>query len=70
LKIAAAFRAPVLRRHRPLEDYMAAPLECGLRLRAFDEPSVTAEELQRSHRFRKLRRIPYVLFMRWIKDTG
>jgi len=67
-KITAAFRAPVLRRHRPLEDYMAAPLECGLRLHGFHEPSVTDEELQRSHRFRKLRRIPYFLFMHWIKE--
>ena len=67
-KITTAFRAPVLRRHRPLEDYMAAPLECGLRLRAFHEPSATAEELQRSDRFRKLVRIPYFLFMRWIKE--
>jgi ubiquinone/menaquinone biosynthesis C-methylase UbiE len=67
-KITAAFRAPVFRRHRPLEDYMAAPLECGLRLKGFHEPSVTAEELQRSDRFRKLTRIPYFLFMRWIKE--
>ena len=67
-KITPAFHTPVIRRHRALEDYMAAPLECGLRLRAFHEPSVTDEELQRSHRFRKLRRIPYFLFMRWIKE--
>ena len=67
-KITAAFRAPVLRRHRPLEDYMAAPLECGLRLRTFHEPSVTDEELPQSSRFRKLKRIPYFLFMRWIKE--
>jgi len=65
--ITPAFRAPVLRRHRPLEDYMAAPLACGLRLREFQEPSVTNEELQRSRRFRKLERIPYFLFMRWEK---
>jgi len=69
-KITPAFRAPVLRRHRPLEDYMAAPLECGLRLRAFHEPGATDEELQRSHRFRKLTRIPYFLFMRWIKESA
>src|SRR5207244_1949223 len=62
--ITPAFRAPVLRRHRPLEDYMAAPLECGFILRAFFEPSVTEEELARSHRFRKLARIPYFLFLR------
>jgi len=67
-KITAAFHSQVLRRHRPLEDYMAAPLECGLRLREFDEPSVTDEELRLSHRFRKLTRIPYFLFMRWVKE--
>ncbi|HJZ76918.1 MAG TPA: class I SAM-dependent methyltransferase [Vicinamibacterales bacterium] len=67
-KITPAFHAPVVRRHRPLEDYMAAPLECGLRLRAFREPSATSEELQLSRRFRKLVRIPYFLFMRWIKE--
>jgi 2-polyprenyl-3-methyl-5-hydroxy-6-metoxy-1,4-benzoquinol methylase len=66
--VTPAFRAPVLRRHRPLEDYMAAPLASGFRLRTFDEPSVTNEELQMSHRFRKLARIPYFLFMRWSKD--
>ena len=67
-QITPAFKGSVLRRHRPLEDYVAAPLECGLRLRQFHEPSVTDEELQRSHRFRKLRRIPYFLFMRWTKE--
>src|SRR5205823_5827555 len=67
-KITAAFHSQVLRRHRPLEDYMAAPLECGLRLGEFHEPSVTDEELRRSPPFRKLARIPYFLFMRWIKE--
>lgn len=67
-KITTAFRAPVIRRHRPLEDYMAAPLRCGLRLRDFLEPSVTDEELGLSGRFRKLSRIPYFLFVRWSKE--
>ena len=67
-KISPTFGAPVLRRHRPLEDYMAAPLDCGLRLRGFDESNVTDEELQRSYRFSRLRRIPYFLFMRWRKE--
>ena len=66
-RITPGFRAPVLRRHRPLEDYMLAPIEHGLQLREFREPSVTPEELQHSHRFRKLARIPYFLFMRWQK---
>jgi SAM-dependent methyltransferase len=67
-KIAPMFEAPVIRRHRPLEDYLAVPLECGLRLREFRESDVTDEELLRSRRFRKLRRIPYFLFMRWSKE--
>jgi ubiquinone/menaquinone biosynthesis C-methylase UbiE len=63
--LAPGFRAPILRRHRPLEDYMRAPIEHGLMLREFIELGVTTEELQHSRRFRKLARIPYFLFMRW-----
>jgi ubiquinone/menaquinone biosynthesis C-methylase UbiE len=66
-RITARFRAPVLRRHRPLEDYLTAPLARGFALEEFREPSVTAEELTCSRRFRKLARIPYFLFMRWRK---
>lgn len=66
-RITSAFRVPVLRRHRPLEDYMRAPIEYGLRLEEFHEPSVTPRELQLSKRFRKLARVPYFLFMRWRK---
>jgi ubiquinone/menaquinone biosynthesis C-methylase UbiE len=65
--ITPAFRAPVVRRHRPLEDYMAAPLEYGFALREFCEPGVTGDELKQSRRFRKLARIPYFLFLRWQK---
>jgi SAM-dependent methyltransferase len=64
-RVTPNFSAPVLRRHRPLEDYMAAPLARGFVLDAFREPSVTAEELALSRRFRKLARIPYFLFLRW-----
>lgn len=65
--ITRRFHAPVVRRHRPLEDYMAPPLECGFVLREFCEPSVTDEELKRSDRFGKRARIPYFLFLRWQK---
>lgn len=65
--MAAEFTRPVLRRHRPLEDYMAAPLAAGLILREFREPVPTDEDLTKSHRFWKLKRIPYFLFMRWGK---
>ena len=63
--ITDRFQTPVLRRHRPLEDYMAAPLAAGFALRQFIEPDVTEEELTKSRRFRKLARIPYFLFLRW-----
>jgi ubiquinone/menaquinone biosynthesis C-methylase UbiE len=66
--MAAEFTRKVLRRHRPLEDYMAAPLAAGLQLREFREPIPTDEELTKSHRFWKLKRIPYFLFMRWAKS--
>jgi len=69
-RITSAFRTPVLRRHRPLEDYMRPPLERGFVLRDFHEPSVNDEERQRSRRFEKLTRIPYFLFMRWRKDIS
>jgi ubiquinone/menaquinone biosynthesis C-methylase UbiE len=65
--MAAEFTKPVLRRHRPLEDYMAAPLAAGLTLREFREPVPTDEDLKKSRRFWKLKRIPYFLFMRWLK---
>ena len=65
--ITLNFNRPVLRRHRPLEDYIAAPLAAGLTLRQFVEPAVTREELAQSRRFRKLARIPYFLFLRWAK---
>jgi ubiquinone/menaquinone biosynthesis C-methylase UbiE len=64
-RIAPTFRRPVIRRHRPLEDYMAAPLNGGFLLRSFSEPSATDHELTLSRRFRKLLRIPYFLFLRW-----
>lgn len=65
--IGPAFRAPVVRRHRPLEDYLSVPLECFFILREFREPDVTEGELKQSRRFRKLARIPYFLFLRWEK---
>jgi ubiquinone/menaquinone biosynthesis C-methylase UbiE len=64
-RLAASFRTTILRRHRPLEDYMATPLAERFILRQFAEPTVTDEELMLSHRFRKLQRIPYFLFLDW-----
>jgi ubiquinone/menaquinone biosynthesis C-methylase UbiE len=65
--LAAEFTKPVLRRHRPLEDYMTAPLAAGLTLQEFREPVPTDEDLKKSRRFWKLKRVPYFLFMRWGK---
>jgi len=65
--ITRAFRAPVVRRHRPLEDYIGALLKAGFELREFREPRATADDLKKSARFEKLTRIPYFLFMRWLK---
>jgi len=67
--IARGFRQPVIRRHRPLEDYMAPLLGLGLVLREFQEPGVTEDELRLSPRFAYLRRVPYFLFMRW-QESG
>jgi len=67
--ITPAFRAPVVRRHRPLEDFMRSPIAHGFVLREFCEPSVTDDELKQSRRFLKLARIPYFLFMRWQKPS-
>jgi ubiquinone/menaquinone biosynthesis C-methylase UbiE len=67
-KITKDFSAPVLRRHRPLEDYVQVLLHEGFLLRHFSEAEPTADELKKSYRFRKLTRIPYFLFMRWEKS--
>jgi len=53
-----------VRRHRPLEDYLAAPIAAGFTLREFREPAATPDERNRSRRFEKLSRIPYFIFMR------
>jgi len=66
-KIAAHFGKSVLRRHRPVEDFMIPPIACGFELRDFREPLPTEDELKNWPRFRKLLRIPYFLFLRWGK---
>ena len=66
-RLAPAFTLPIVRRHRPLEDYMAAPLAAGLLLREFREPATSDEDVKKSPRFWKLQRVPYFLFMRWAK---
>jgi 2-polyprenyl-3-methyl-5-hydroxy-6-metoxy-1,4-benzoquinol methylase len=66
-QITGRFRTPVIRRHRPLEDYLGALLEAGFVLREFREPSAARDDIAKSARFQKLTRIPYFLFMRWLK---
>jgi ubiquinone/menaquinone biosynthesis C-methylase UbiE len=63
--IARGFRAPVVRRHRPLEDYIGVLLQAGFELCEFREPRATADDVKKSARFEHLTRIPYFLFMRW-----
>ena len=65
--LAASFRQPVVRRHRTLQTYMAAPLKRGFVLLEYIEPVPTDDEIAKSERFRRLRRIPYFLFMSWAK---
>ena len=66
-RIAATFRTPTLRRHRPLEDYIGGALRAGFELRTFQEPMATGEDLAASARFAPMTRVPYFLFMRWQK---
>jgi ubiquinone/menaquinone biosynthesis C-methylase UbiE len=66
--ITARFLAPVLRRHRTLEDYMTGAIDAGFILREFREGEPTEEELGQSDRFSRISRIPYFLFLRWLKQ--
>lgn len=65
--IAARFQQPVIRRHRPLEDFVRPLLDRGFLLRDFREPSATTAHVQQSRRLGRLMRIPYFLFMQWQK---
>ena len=60
--------ARMLRRHRPLQDYVQVLLREEFLLRDFCEAEPTEDELRKSDRFRKLARLPYFLFMRWEKS--
>jgi ubiquinone/menaquinone biosynthesis C-methylase UbiE len=66
-RIAPSFRTPTLRRHRPLEDYIAGALQAGFLLLELQEPMATEAELRASSRFEPMTRVPYFLFMRWQK---
>jgi 2-polyprenyl-3-methyl-5-hydroxy-6-metoxy-1,4-benzoquinol methylase len=65
--ITASFHAPMVRRHRTLQDYTTGALQAGFTLRHLDEPTATDEDVKLSRRFRKLQRIPYFMFLMWQK---
>jgi ubiquinone/menaquinone biosynthesis C-methylase UbiE len=69
-RIASTFRTPTIRRHRPLEDYLKGAIDAGFVLRDFQEPMATEADLEASDRFESMTRIPYFLFMRWMKPSG
>jgi 2-polyprenyl-3-methyl-5-hydroxy-6-metoxy-1,4-benzoquinol methylase len=71
--ITPQFHRPVLRRHRPLEDYIGPLVNRGFVLIGFREPTATSEHVACSERLAQLQRIPYFLFMEWrkpAKSTG
>jgi SAM-dependent methyltransferase len=65
--IADSFQRPVVRRHKPLQDFIGPLLRRGFLLHAFYEPGASAEQIRRSPRLERLNRIPYFLFMTWQK---
>ena len=65
--ITAKFRRPVLRWHRPLEDFMRPLLQHGFVLQSFHEPDGTRPDTQKTPRMARLQRIPYFLLMSWVK---
>jgi ubiquinone/menaquinone biosynthesis C-methylase UbiE len=65
--ITPRFRRSVLRRHRPLEDYLGEPLRAGFVLRDLCEPSAGAADLEKSARFAYLTRVPYFMVLRFTR---
>lgn len=68
--ITRRFRQPVLRRHRPLQDFVRPLLQRGFVLRELLEPTATPPQIDQSPRLARLTRIPYFMFMRWQKPQG
>jgi ubiquinone/menaquinone biosynthesis C-methylase UbiE len=67
--VTPRFRRPILRRHRPLEDFVRPLLHRGFVLRNLAEPTATPAQVQQSARLARLARIPYFLFMQWQKPN-
>ena len=65
--ITDKFQKPVLRRHRPLQDFINPLISNRFALNGFYEPVPTEEQASKSRRFPRLKRIPYFLFMIWTK---
>ncbi len=63
--IADSFARSVVRRHKPLQDFIGPLLRRGFLLRAFHEPGASEEQSRASPRLERLNRIPYFLFMTW-----
>ena len=63
--VTTEFSHPVLRRHKPLSDFMNPLVDQGFRLKRFHEPVPTDEQIQAAPRLKKLRQIPLFLFMEW-----
>ena len=66
--IADSFARPVVRRHKPLQDFIGPLLRRGFLLRVFQEPVASAKQIRTSPRLERLNRIPYFLFMTWEKS--
>jgi hypothetical protein len=67
--ITPRFRRPIVRRHRPLQDFVQPLLSRGFVLRDLREPQATPEHVKRSERLTSLTRIAYFLFMSWQKPA-
>jgi ubiquinone/menaquinone biosynthesis C-methylase UbiE len=65
--IASSFERPVVRRHKPLQDFISPLLRRGFILRSFHEPGASEKQFRASPRLERLNRIPYFLFMTWQK---
>ena len=66
--ITPKFSKPVLRRHRPLEDIMRPLLDRKFILQLFREPDRAVDPRRATARMERLSRVPYFLFMDWLKS--
>jgi len=62
------FTRPVIFRHMPLQDHINLLIETGFRLSGLYEPVPSANQLEKSHRFDRLTRVPLFLFIKCQKE--